>query len=126
MNLEELKALISSSEGETLGVKETTGQRVDACETLCAFLNKDGGALGGARSRATKNETQADARERVPPERNPSLFQRECWDTQLRKGDSYAAKWEYARNNPVRSGLVDNVDAWPYQGEMNILEWHDR
>ena len=34
-----------SGEGETLEVKETTGQRVDACETLCAFLNKDGGTV---------------------------------------------------------------------------------
>ena len=45
MTLEELQALILSGEGETLEVKETTGQRVDACETLCAFLNKDGGAV---------------------------------------------------------------------------------
>lgn len=39
MTLEELKTLILSGEGETLEVKETTGQRVDACETLCGFLN---------------------------------------------------------------------------------------
>ena len=26
-------------------MKETTGQRVDACETLCGFLNKDGGTV---------------------------------------------------------------------------------
>ena len=32
---------------------------------LIAF--DDGGTLGGSRSRATENETQADARERVPP-----------------------------------------------------------
>lgn len=43
MAAEELEALIASGEGETLEVKKTTGQRVDACETLCAFLNKDGG-----------------------------------------------------------------------------------
>ena len=45
MTLEELQTLILSGEGETLEVKETTGQRVDACETLCGFLNKDGGAV---------------------------------------------------------------------------------
>ena len=45
MTLEELQALILSGEGETLEVKETTGQRVDACETLCAFLDKDGGTV---------------------------------------------------------------------------------
>ena len=43
MTFKELKTIISSGEGERQEVKETTGQRVDACETLCAFLNKDGG-----------------------------------------------------------------------------------
>ena len=42
MTLEELKKMIADDEGETVEVKETTGQCVDACETLCAFLNKDG------------------------------------------------------------------------------------
>ena len=45
MTVGEPKTLIVSGEGETLEVKETTGQRVDACETLCAFLNKDGGTV---------------------------------------------------------------------------------
>ena len=45
MTLEELKKLIAGDEGETVEVKETTGQRRDACETLCAFLNKDGGTV---------------------------------------------------------------------------------
>ena len=43
--LDELKQLIAKDEGETVEVKETTGQRRDACETLCAFLNKDGGTV---------------------------------------------------------------------------------
>jgi putative transposase len=221
MTIEELKTLIASGEGETLEVKETTGQRVDACETLCGFLNKDGGTLGGpgavpakagkadtevgpslrGRKRPSKNSVLlthdnraiilfvtvvTNLRQRVldnkmaldciidawrkadnwlvgrfvimpdhihffcapstyppsnfhswlnywkslsartfPVSHNIPLWQRNCWDTQLRKGDSYAAKWKYVRNNPVRRGLVDNVDAWPYQGEMNVLEWHD-
>ena len=45
MTFEYLKALVAFGEGESLEVKETTGQRVDACETLCAFLNKDGGTV---------------------------------------------------------------------------------
>ena len=45
MTLEELSKLIADNEGETVEVKETTGQRRDACETLCAFLNKDGGTV---------------------------------------------------------------------------------
>ena len=53
------------------------------------------------------------------------LFQMQCWDTQLRRSDSYAQKWEYVRNNPVRKGLCGNADDWPYQGELNVLAWHD-
>ena len=45
MTLEELKKLIADDESETVEVKETTGQRPDACETLCAFLNKDCGTV---------------------------------------------------------------------------------
>ena len=39
MTLEKLKTIIASGEGETLEVKETTGQRVDTCKMLCGFLN---------------------------------------------------------------------------------------
>ena len=58
--------------------------------------------------------------------RLPALFQRDCWDRQLRTGDSYTQKWEYVRNNPVRKGLVANADNWPYQGELNTLSWHEK
>ena len=50
MTLNELQDLILSGEGEALELKETTGRRVDACETLCAFLNKDGGAVEGTKA----------------------------------------------------------------------------
>ncbi len=52
------------------------------------------------------------------------VWQRDFWDTQLRRGDSYAEKWEYVRMNPVRKGLVRESNQWPYQGEMNQLVWH--
>ena len=51
------------------------------------------------------------------------LWQRDCWDTQLRQSESYADKWAYVRNNPVRSGLVSHADDWPYQGCLNELRW---
>jgi putative transposase len=54
------------------------------------------------------------------------IWQRDFWDTQLRRAESYSAKWEYVGNNPVRHGLVRRADDWPYQGELNVLEWHDR
>jgi putative transposase len=54
-----------------------------------------------------------------------TLWQRDFWDTQLRQADSYAAKWEYVRNNPVRAGLVSRAEDWPHQGELNVLRWRD-
>ena len=53
------------------------------------------------------------------------IWQVDGWDTQLRKGDSYSAKWDYVRNNPVRHGLVTESINWPYQGEVQVLHWHD-
>ena len=45
------------------------------------------------------------------------------WDTRLRREESYDSKWHYVRNNPVRAGLVEDPDAWPYEGEINLLPW---
>jgi len=53
------------------------------------------------------------------------LWQRDGWDTQLRKGDNYTAKWQYVVNNPVRRGLVVESSGWPYQGELNEFSWHE-
>lgn len=41
----------------------------------------------------------------------------------MRSAESYDAKWEYVRANPVRAGLVADPDDWPYQGEISILPW---
>ena len=54
------------------------------------------------------------------------IWQREFWDRQLRRSESYAQKWDYVVNNPVRHGYVSRAEDWPYQGELNVLEWHDR
>ena len=67
MTLEELKKLIADDEGETLEVKESTGQRRDACETLCAFLNKDGGGtvvFGVSRKGKLTGQLMADTTKR--------------------------------------------------------------
>ena len=54
------------------------------------------------------------------------IWQRDFWDRQLRRSESYAEKWQYVVNNPVRHGYVRRPQDWPYQGELNVLEWHDR
>jgi putative transposase len=51
------------------------------------------------------------------------IWQRHCWDTQLRRGESYNEKWDYVVNNPIRAELVKKSEDWPYQGEMNVLRW---
>ncbi|MBO7620948.1 MAG: putative DNA binding domain-containing protein [Victivallales bacterium] len=45
MTLEELRKLVAGGEGDRVELKETTGQRIEACRTLCAFLNGDGGTV---------------------------------------------------------------------------------
>jgi putative transposase len=56
----------------------------------------------------------------VTPERN-------CWqpgffDHLLRSVESYAQKWEYVRENPVRAGLVQRAEQWPFQGEIVLID----
>jgi REP element-mobilizing transposase RayT len=46
------------------------------------------------------------------------LWQPEFFDHVLRSSESYSQKWEYVRENPVRAGLVDDADDWPWQGEI--------
>jgi len=51
------------------------------------------------------------------------IWQRHFWDTQLRRGQSYDEKWDYVVDNPLRAGLVERAQDWPYQGELNVLSW---
>jgi REP element-mobilizing transposase RayT len=44
------------------------------------------------------------------------------FDHLIRHSESYSEKWEYVRQNPVRAGLVNDADAWPWQGEIARLE----
>lgn len=60
-----------------------------------------------------------------PHREQQPIWQIDCWDTQLRRGESYSTKWEYVRNNALRHGLVTRAEDWLYQGELNILNWHD-
>jgi putative transposase len=53
-------------------------------------------------------------------------WQKGFFDHVLRSGESYRAKWDYVRDNPVRAGLIANADDWPFSGEIHDLEYHDR
>jgi hypothetical protein len=43
----------------------------------------------------------------------------------LRRHESYSQKWNYVMANPVRHGYVARAEDWPFQGELNVLNWHD-
>jgi putative transposase len=44
------------------------------------------------------------------------------FDHILRGEESYAEKWSYVRENPVRAGLVKEWGEWPFVGEIFDLE----
>ena len=62
---------------------------------------------------------------RWPRAEDKAVWQRGAWDRQMRKDESYAEKWSYVAANPVRHGLVRRIEDWPYQGEVNVLPWHE-
>jgi len=53
--------------------------------------------------------------------RSGPLWQKEFFDHLIRSNESYHLKWEYAKENPVRAGLVKESDEWPWQGEISDL-----
>jgi putative transposase len=50
-------------------------------------------------------------------------WQSDEFQHRLRDGENYSEKWASVRNNPVRHGLVKNVDEWKYQGMIHDLRW---
>jgi len=50
------------------------------------------------------------------------LWQPGFFDHILRSDESYAEKWNYVRDNPVRAGLVNATGDWPYQGEIVVID----
>jgi putative transposase len=50
-------------------------------------------------------------------------FQAGGFHHRLRNGESYAEKWQYVRENPVRLGLVERADDWPYFGRVHDIRF---
>ena len=50
-------------------------------------------------------------------------FQDGGWHHRLRDGENYAVKWRYVQENPVRLGLVERIEDWPYSGRVHDLHW---
>jgi putative transposase len=53
----------------------------------------------------------------------PPHFQKGFFDHLLRSSESYSEKWHYVRENPVRAGLVQHWQDWPFSGEIFALEY---
>ena len=58
----------------------------------------------------------------VPAPSADPVWQRRFFDHVLRSDESYAEKWNYVRENPIRAGLVTNADDWPYAGEIIAID----
>ena len=58
-----------------------------------------------------------------PPYRRVGKFQAGGLHHRLRDGESYAEKWQYVRENPVRAGLVERPEDWPYFGRVHEIQW---
>jgi REP element-mobilizing transposase RayT len=50
-----------------------------------------------------------------------ALWQAEFFDHVLRSSESYSGKWNYVFDNPVRTGLVNRAEDWPFAGEIETL-----
>jgi hypothetical protein len=53
----------------------------------------------------------------------PPIWQNDTFDHILRGVESYEAKWEYVRMNPVRAGLCAKAEDWPWKGEIARLHY---
>jgi putative transposase len=50
------------------------------------------------------------------------VWQPGFFDHLLRHDESYAEKWAYVRDNPVRKNLVTKWEDWPYLGEIVMID----
>ena len=50
-------------------------------------------------------------------------FQDGGFHHRLRDGEGYAEKWQYARENPVRHGLVCRAEDWLFWGRVHEIRW---
>ena len=79
-------------------------------------------AVTGGRHRKHSAAETAAATTVLPVEKSQPLWQRGFFDHLIRNTESYAQKWDYVRENPVRAGLVGKAEEWKYQGEIALID----
>jgi REP-associated tyrosine transposase len=86
---------------------------------ISVAVSKDAVAARVSRAGSQKGLDISSQPARLPLQgRQNSLWQPGFFDHVLRSDESYAQKWEYVRDNPVRAGLVTSWQEWPHQGEI--------
>jgi putative transposase len=80
----------------------------DECVTLVAWMK----SLKNALSTALRSQRISSPH-----------WQKGFFDHVLRSSESYSAKWDDVRENPVRAGLVKQWQDWLFRGEIFALEY---
>ena len=75
-------------------------------------------AVAGGRPGKDPAAETAAATTFSPGKKSQPFWQRGFFDHLIRNTESYAQKWDYVRENPVRAGLVSTAEKWKYQGEI--------
>ena len=102
---------------------------MSSCPTTCTFFCGGNDFNPGLWVRGLKRAITAALTAKPPrtaaattPTFTAPLWQAGFFDHLLRSSESYAEKWEYVRQNPVRAGLVAHWDDWSYQGEIVVID----
>ena len=79
-------------------------------------------AVTGGRDGKDPAAETAAATSFLPLGKLQPFWRRGFFDHSIRNTESYAPKWDYVRENPVRSGLVSTTEDLPFQGEIVEIE----
>jgi putative transposase len=79
-------------------------------------------AVTGGRHGTDSAAEAAAATTFLPVRKSQPLWQRGFFNHLIRGTESYAQKWDYVRENPVRAGLVGTAEKWKYQGEIVLID----
>ena len=113
------RALIKfANDGPTHGA--WLGRYVLMPDHLHAFVALDEEKITLAKwMKSLKNALSKDLRTRKI---SSPHWQKTFFDHVLRNSGSYGEKWNYVYANPVRAGLVERAEEWPFQGEVFYLD----
>ena len=77
------------------------------------------GDFSAALKRWMREELEKGGKRRACPTTAEWQWQPGCFDRLLRSDESLQGKWLYVAENPVRAGLVQRFEDWPYRFAFN-------